>query len=66
MYLGEMIVARAADWLEGAGAIVPRKLDGSADCLLEIAPSFALEKEDLKEKIGEIPKIKPGDSVYLA
>lgn len=62
----QMIVARAADWLEGAGAIVPRKPDGSADCLLEIAPSFALEKEDLKEKIGEIPKIKPGDSVYLA
>jgi UDP-N-acetylglucosamine/UDP-N-acetylgalactosamine diphosphorylase len=62
----QMMVARAADWLEWAGAAVPRKPDGSADCLLEIAPSFALEKEDLKEKLGEVPQIKPGDSIYLA
>jgi len=62
----QMMVARAADWLEWAGASVPRKPDGSADCLLEIAPSFALEKEDLKKKLGKIPQIKPGDSIYLA
>lgn len=62
----QMMVARAADWLEWAGAAVPRKPDGSADCLLEIAPSFALEKEDLKARLDQIPQIKPGDSVYLA
>ena len=62
----QMMVARAADWLEWAGVAVPRKPDGAPDCLLEIAPSFALEKEDLKEKLGEIPQISPRDSIYLA
>jgi UDP-N-acetylglucosamine/UDP-N-acetylgalactosamine diphosphorylase len=61
----QMMVARAAAWLEAAGAPVPRKADGSVDCLLEIAPSFALEKEDVREKLNQIPKIKPGDRIYL-
>ena len=61
-----MMVARAADWLESAGVAVPRKLDGSPDCLIEITPSFALDKEDVKAKRNQIPAIKPGDCVYLA
>ncbi len=61
-----MMVARAADWLESAGAAIPKKPDGSIDCVLEIAPSFALEKDDIKEKLNQIPKIKPGDRIYLA
>jgi len=62
----QMMVARAADWLESAGVTVPRKPDGSPDCVLEIAPSFALTKEDVAEKRGRIPKINPGDKLYLA
>lgn len=62
----EMIVARGAAWLESAGAAVPRKPDGSVDCLIEIAPSFALEKDDVKIKLNKIPKIKPKDRIYLA
>jgi UDP-N-acetylglucosamine/UDP-N-acetylgalactosamine diphosphorylase len=62
----QMMVARAAAWLEYAGTAVPRKPDGSADCLLEIAPSFALEKEDVRAQLDHIPKIKPGDKIYLA
>jgi UDP-N-acetylglucosamine/UDP-N-acetylgalactosamine diphosphorylase len=61
----QMMVARAADWLEAAGVAVPRKPDGSPDCLIEIAPSFAVEKEDVKVKSSQIPKIKPGDKIYL-
>jgi len=61
-----MIVARAADWLESAGLSVPRKDDGSVDCLIEIAPSFALEKDDIKARIDRIPTIRPNDNVYLA
>jgi hypothetical protein len=60
-----MIVNRAANWLESAGAAVPRKEDGSPDCLLEIAPSFALEKEDIKAKLSQIPRIKPKDKLCL-
>lgn len=62
----QMITARAADWLESAGVTIPRKPDGSVNCLLEIAPSFALEKEDIKEKRNQIPKIRPEDKVYLS
>jgi UDP-N-acetylglucosamine/UDP-N-acetylgalactosamine diphosphorylase len=62
----EMMVARAADWLRSAGITIPKKPDGSIDCLLEIAPSFALEKDDIKAKLNQIPKISPGDKIYLA
>jgi hypothetical protein len=61
----EMIVARAAGWLESAGVTIPRKADGLVDCLIEIAPSFALEKDDIKVKINQIPKIRPNDKIYL-
>jgi UDP-N-acetylglucosamine/UDP-N-acetylgalactosamine diphosphorylase len=61
----QMMVARAADWLESAGISVPRKPDGSVDCLIEIAPSFSLYKDDIKEKLKHIPTIKPNDKIYL-
>jgi len=62
----QMIVARAAAWLESAGLTIPKKPDGSIDCVLEIAPGFALEKDDIKEKLNQIPQIKPGATIYLA
>jgi len=62
----QMMVARAADWLESAGLTVPRKDDGSPDCLIEIAPTFALEKNDIKAKLNRIPEIKPKEKLYLA
>ena len=60
-----MMIARAADWLEAAGVKVPRKPDGTPDCTLEIAPSFALHKQDVAEKADQIPAIMPGDKLYL-
>ena len=62
----QMMVSRSADWLESAGVSIPRKPDGSSDCLLEIAPSFAVEKDDIQAKLNQIPKIKPKDKFYLA
>ena len=62
----EMMVQRAASWLESAGIQVPRKSDGSLDVLIEIAPSFAIYKEDVKAKRKHIPVIKPGEAIYLA
>jgi len=61
-----MMVERAAQWLESAEVSVPRKPDGSVDGLIEMAPSFALEPEDVKAKRDEIAPIRPGDTVYLA
>jgi UDP-N-acetylglucosamine/UDP-N-acetylgalactosamine diphosphorylase len=62
----QMMVARAACWLESAGVRIPRKPDGSPDCTLEIAPSFALTKQDVAEKHDTIPPINPGDKICLA
>lgn len=62
----QMMINRAAVWLEQAGIPVPRQPDGRVDCVLEIAPSFALSAEDVKLKSNQIPTIKPGDSLYLS
>ena len=56
---------RAAAWLEAAGIAIPKKPDGSPDCVIEIAPGFALSPEDIKAKTDQIPPIKPGDRLYL-
>ncbi len=61
----QMIIDRAAAWLESVGVTVPRTQSGQVNCTLEIAPSFALTPEDLKARLDQIPEIKPGDSVYL-
>jgi UDP-N-acetylglucosamine/UDP-N-acetylgalactosamine diphosphorylase len=60
----QMMVERAANWLESAHLTVPRK--EVSDCLIEISPSFALEKDDIKAKLNRIPEIKPGDKLYIA
>ena len=62
----QMMVDRAAGWLESAGVDIPRKADGSVDCIIEIAPGFALEKDDIRTKLSQIPEIKPKDEIYLA
>jgi len=61
-----MMTQRAAVWLESAGIKVPRKADGSPDCVLEIAPSFALDRTDVPAKKDKVPVIRPGDKAYLA
>ncbi len=62
----QMIIDRAADWLQAAGIQIPRKTDGSPDCTLEIAPAFALCKEDVRERLDRIPSIKSDQTVFIA
>jgi len=53
---------RAALWLEAHGVKIPRKGDGSIDCVIEISPLTALEADDLNAK--NIPaSIKPGEQL---
>jgi UDP-N-acetylglucosamine/UDP-N-acetylgalactosamine diphosphorylase len=61
----QMMIDRAAAWLESAGVKVPRKTDGLPDCVIEISPGFALTREDVAKKRDKIPTIKPGDKIYL-
>ena len=39
------------NWLEQAGAVVPRRPDGSVPFGIEISPLFALDAAELKSKI---------------
>ena len=59
----DMMVERAARWLESTGVTVPRKADGTPDCVLEMTAGFALEPEDVQAKLDQVPAIRPGDSV---
>lgn len=61
----EITTARNAEWLEGAGVKVPRKANGTPDCLIEIAPSFALYPTDLAGRGGLVSAIRAGDEVYM-
>ena len=61
----QMMIDRAAGWLESAGVNVPRKVDGKPDCVLEIAPSFALFREEIKDKADKIPSLKPHLTIFL-
>ena len=58
-------IARACRWLESAGISVPRKPDGQPDLVIAIAPSFALDAEDVKAKSAQVPPLNPGDALYL-
>jgi UDP-N-acetylglucosamine/UDP-N-acetylgalactosamine diphosphorylase len=59
-----MITERGAKWLEAAGVQVPKKADGSIDCVIEIAPSYALSAEDVIAKKPNM-KITAGQNLYL-
>jgi len=60
-----MMTEKCANWLEAAEVAVPRNEDRSVNCVIEIAPSFAIDIEELKSKAGQIPQIRPGDKIYL-
>jgi len=61
----QMMIERAANWLESAGVDIPRKSDGSVDCVIEMAASFALCPQDVKAKADQVGKIEAGGEYYL-
>ena len=61
----KMMSERAISWLETAGLKIPKKPDGSPDCVIEMAASFALDADDVKAKADNVPQIKTGDTLYL-
>lgn len=55
---------RAARWLEAAGVKVPRRSDGTAECVIELSPLTAMEAGDLVGK--NLPReIGRGERVAL-
>ena len=61
----QMMTERAAAWLENAGVNIPRKPDGTVDCVIEMSARFAVSADDVKAKADTVTPIKPGDSIYL-
>lgn len=51
---------RAARWLESVGVKVPKKADGSPDCVLEIDPLHGAEPDDLRDRAKGL-NIQPGE-----
>ena len=58
-------VRRAAEWLETAGVPVPRDAQGEVATAVEISPMFALDADELAEKVDPGMKIMPGQELYL-
>lgn len=57
---------RACRWIELAGVKMPRGTDGDPAVTVTIAPTFALDPEDVVAKKNNISNLKPGDRVVLA
>jgi len=60
------MIRRAARWLESCGATVPRGADGEPAMPLEISPAYALDVEDLHERLHEPVHLTPGRPFLLA
>ena len=58
-------IRRAARWLAAAGVEIPRTPDGELDLILEIAPSYALDAEDVKQRMTQPTALKRGKSTYF-
>ncbi len=56
---------RAAAWLESCGVHVPRTPDGQPDGVFEISPLFAVDAEQLRERLDREVNIAPGARVYI-
>jgi UDP-N-acetylglucosamine/UDP-N-acetylgalactosamine diphosphorylase len=59
------MIRRAVGWLEACGSVVPRDANGEPDLPLEISPAFALDAEDLRERLVAPPVLKPGRPLLL-
>ncbi|KKL74700.1 hypothetical protein LCGC14_2062260, partial [marine sediment metagenome] len=58
-------IRRAADWLEAAGVAVPRDAQGHVASPIEISPLYALDAEQLAEKVDPKLTIRPQQELYL-
>ena len=58
------LVLRAARWLESCGVAVPRDVNGRPLQPLEISPQFALDGDDLRERLPS-PPVLPSDQPFL-
>jgi UDP-N-acetylglucosamine/UDP-N-acetylgalactosamine diphosphorylase len=56
---------KACRWLAEAGVSIPRRADDQPDVKLAIAPSFALDAQDLASRKADLPELVRGASIYI-
>lgn len=56
---------RASRWLEELGVTVPKRGDGTPDCVIEISPRTATSADELKGRLPAGFTISPGGKVVL-
>jgi len=59
-------ICRAARWLGDAGVNVPPKPNGEPDVVIEIAPSYALDAADVKDRVKNTTTLVAGETIYVA
>jgi len=59
-------IRRAARWLDGAGVRVPRKPDGEPDVVIEVAPSYARNADDVRRRVTRPPELYSGETIYIS
>ena len=61
-----MLIERDAQWLENAGVDIPRKPDGTPDCIIELSPASFFDAEDVMERFGNMEnnEINSGEQLY--
>ncbi len=59
------LLRRAATWLESCGRPIPRDAEGEPMLRVEISPAFALDREDLRERLAGAP-LKLDQDLVLA
>lgn len=60
------LIRRAARWLETCGVQVPRNAEGEPALPLEISPAFALDADDLRQRLTTAPRLVAGQTLLLA
>ncbi len=60
------MIRRSANWLETAGVTVPRDANGEPTLPIEISPTFALDAQDLRQRLPAMPTITPPEPLLLA
>lgn len=58
-------VRRAAEWLEDAGIEVPRDANGVVACAIEISPLYALNAQQLAQRVPGDLALEAGGQLYL-
>ena len=59
-------VRRACRWLEAAGVFIPRDTNGEPNITLDIAPSFALDQDDVVAQADRLPVLRANTVIELA